>query len=337
MAHVQRATGRAAAIDADHVGKYERGLVTWPNKWYRLAFLDLFQTATDAELGFYSKRSFAVSRDGTVRPDAESQVRTLGPVDRRQFLSGLAGAAFLPDLPAGRRIGAHEVDEFRRLRHDLERRDDRIGGDRLYDAGFLQTRRLSQVMKMSRLATEAHRPRDAVDLAQQALAIRGITARTRSLLHMREALGWALFGDGNATAQAITTATGLLERGPRPTDPAWLDFYDAAELEGLVATCQSSLGRHRDARRRREVSLRVLRPAYVRNRLLQTIGVAEATLALGEADEAVQSAGAALVLLGEVASARATERLDRLHRRLVRVHGDVATVREFSERYRAAT
>ena len=50
-----------AAIDADHVSKLERGLITWPNKRYRDAFRAVLGTACDAELGFYHHRGDTVA------------------------------------------------------------------------------------------------------------------------------------------------------------------------------------------------------------------------------------------------------------------------------------
>lgn len=55
--HVEMATGRRPAMDADHVSKLERGVHTWPNKEYRAAFRAVFGILTDDGLGFYSKKA----------------------------------------------------------------------------------------------------------------------------------------------------------------------------------------------------------------------------------------------------------------------------------------
>jgi transcriptional regulator with XRE-family HTH domain len=52
---------RDAAIDADHVSKLERGLITWPNKRYRDAFRAVLGVGHDAELGFYHHRGDTVA------------------------------------------------------------------------------------------------------------------------------------------------------------------------------------------------------------------------------------------------------------------------------------
>lgn len=50
--HVFRATGRFGAADARHVGRWERGVTTWPAARYRAALRAVLNVATDAELGF---------------------------------------------------------------------------------------------------------------------------------------------------------------------------------------------------------------------------------------------------------------------------------------------
>lgn len=51
----RRLFDREAAIDADHVSKLKRGLITWPNKRYREAFRTVLGATCDAELGFYHR------------------------------------------------------------------------------------------------------------------------------------------------------------------------------------------------------------------------------------------------------------------------------------------
>lgn len=405
--HVGRVTGTRPPIDGDHVGRYERGLITWPGKWYRMAFRELYRASSDEEIGFHSRRSTRAVRaltlgsgeDSSPPSSAKFDSGNLQPVDRRQFLSGIAGAALFADLAPGRRIGATEVDGYRRIRDSLERQDNRFGGDVLYQSGSLQLQRLSHTIntghftsstgrqlrqvagelsiltgwfafdanqhatawyyyteglsaarladcseveiwaleKMSRLATEAQRPRDAIELAQQALrtASPHKTARVQSFLRLREARGWAVLRDGGACDKALADADRLFDRGTHPADPAWLGFYDEAELDGQIASCQSLLGRFMEAKHRNSNSLALLRPEYVRNRALWTLGVAEASASVNQPDESAGAACAAPALLDQVTSTRAATRLGRLHGRLVRAHGATASVKDFSDRFRA--
>lgn len=80
---VSTQTGRELAIDGNYVSKLERGIITWPNRAYRAAFRELFGVASDADLGFYSRRT---------RKDAErwrvSPPRTPGDDDDLILLGG---------------------------------------------------------------------------------------------------------------------------------------------------------------------------------------------------------------------------------------------------------
>lgn len=49
---VERATGRPGALDANYIGKLERGVISWPRDHYRAAFRAVLGIATDRELGF---------------------------------------------------------------------------------------------------------------------------------------------------------------------------------------------------------------------------------------------------------------------------------------------
>jgi hypothetical protein len=55
-AHVFATTGRVVNLDANYVGKLERGGHRWPRTDYRAGFRAILGAATDAELGFYVTR-----------------------------------------------------------------------------------------------------------------------------------------------------------------------------------------------------------------------------------------------------------------------------------------
>lgn len=50
--HVFRVTGTLGAVDARHVGRWERGVTRWPAVRYRIALRAVLNVTTDAELGF---------------------------------------------------------------------------------------------------------------------------------------------------------------------------------------------------------------------------------------------------------------------------------------------
>ncbi|MGH3938819.1 MAG: helix-turn-helix domain-containing protein [Pseudonocardiaceae bacterium] len=86
---------KEAAIDADYVSKLERGEITWPNARYREAFRTVLGADTDAELGFYSRRSQDTVEDGELADSA----REVDTARRNEFIRLLGG------LGAGARLG----------------------------------------------------------------------------------------------------------------------------------------------------------------------------------------------------------------------------------------
>ncbi|GAA3883293.1 hypothetical protein GCM10022243_54980 [Saccharothrix violaceirubra] len=90
-AHVYRATGKVTAVDANHVGKWERGAFRWPAAYYRNALRTVLDVGTDAELGF--------RRPARGKPD---------DVDRRALLKTALGAS--AGVVATRRLPGPAVD-----------------------------------------------------------------------------------------------------------------------------------------------------------------------------------------------------------------------------------
>lgn len=72
--HVFRTTGKTGAVDARHVGRWERGVVYWPVERYRTALRAILDVATDADLGFRRPRR-----------------TTVDDVDRKTFLKATLG------------------------------------------------------------------------------------------------------------------------------------------------------------------------------------------------------------------------------------------------------
>src|ERR1051326_5393579 len=54
---VEQQTGTLGAMDADYIGKLERGIHRWPNRHYRTALRQVLGYQSDADLGFFSTRS----------------------------------------------------------------------------------------------------------------------------------------------------------------------------------------------------------------------------------------------------------------------------------------
>lgn len=113
-------TGRELAIDGNYVSKLERGIITWPNRTYRDAFRELFGAATDAELGFYSRRTISDAERWKI-----AAPRT--PEDDTDDLRLLRRRALAPEprsqRPAGHRARSRKSRRSRvvsRLDHRLD-------------------------------------------------------------------------------------------------------------------------------------------------------------------------------------------------------------------------
>ncbi|MEV4639817.1 hypothetical protein AB0J80_20970 [Actinoplanes sp. NPDC049548] len=122
-------TGRRPPIDADHVGRIERGLITWPGRAYRSAFRTVLGVTADAELGFYSRRSGGTHRPASIDVDRQlpalASAATVG-----ELTSGTIGALTsglgAPRMPA--RVGRADVADLNRVIDGMERADHAAGG-----------------------------------------------------------------------------------------------------------------------------------------------------------------------------------------------------------------
>ncbi|MBB5158717.1 hypothetical protein [Saccharopolyspora phatthalungensis] len=66
-AQVYRSTEKITAIDANHIGKWERGVITWPAAHYRAALRAVLDIATDADLGLENRVAGVPLRTWTAR------------------------------------------------------------------------------------------------------------------------------------------------------------------------------------------------------------------------------------------------------------------------------
>lgn len=119
-------TGKVYEIDANYIGKLERGVIRWPQRTYREALRAVLGVGSDQELGFFIRRS------------ADSTVEDM---DRHQFLriaaatgaGALAGSALgLPasaaPTPVPTRIGRTEIAQLRLAAETFNQWAHRFGG-----------------------------------------------------------------------------------------------------------------------------------------------------------------------------------------------------------------
>ncbi|MCP2310238.1 tetratricopeptide repeat protein [Kitasatospora paracochleata] len=187
------------------------------------------------------------------------------------------------------------------------------------------------------LARDAGRPREALRAAQagQSAARELGSDRLLSLLAMREAGGWAVLQDRSACGRALARAYRLFDRGVSAADPEWMSFFGEAELAGLEAQCWSALAEWDLASDRAGQAIRLQDPHFVRNRALYTAELAHDRLGRGDLAGAGGHGSAAVVLLGQVRSARIRQMLADTAGRL-REHRAVPEVGAFLAAYDAA-
>lgn len=123
--------GRETAIDANYIGKLERGLIHWPDALYREGFRAVLSEGQDRALGFR-------------RPRRTS--RTLEDVNRQEFLRATAGVSALvvagslsdlavisqPSVPSV--VGQAEIDQLRTAARIFGNVDHTYGGGMVREA-----------------------------------------------------------------------------------------------------------------------------------------------------------------------------------------------------------
>ncbi|MDQ3405362.1 MAG: hypothetical protein M3548_18555, partial [Actinomycetota bacterium] len=143
---VERATGTAGAMDADYIGKLERGIHRWPNRQYRIALRLVLGQSSDVDLGFFSTRSRVATVEASPRcPDGGDDVerqaflRVLaGSVAGMAFTDPLGAFAAITSSGAPRRVDRAEVDQLRHLARVFAAQDHIFGSSLSADAVVTQ-------------------------------------------------------------------------------------------------------------------------------------------------------------------------------------------------------
>ncbi|MEW1799223.1 hypothetical protein ACIGO7_07685 [Streptomyces virginiae] len=179
--------------------------------------------------------------------------------------------------------------------------------------------------------------REALDAAQ--IARRSAACRRdplfSSFASARLAGVQAQAGDHNGSLRSMEIARKAFQKAdPGAQRPAWIGFYDAAELDGLSAVVMSRIGRHAEAEAHLHRTLGGLRPGYVRNRRYYTASLALAQLHQREPEQACATA---LSALPDQASDSLTGRtgllLDRFDKGLTSMAPGAQCTSEWTARY----
>jgi len=155
-AHIWRHYRQMVEMDANYVGKLERGVIRWPSKLYRESLRAVLIAPTDRALGFTNQRRTVVQ---------------LSDMDRKTFLRaaavGAGGLALAPvlDLLAGSeptpvpaRVGATEVAQIRTAAKVFASWDHHYGGGLAREAVLAQLRWSASLLNGARCSARERGP-----------------------------------------------------------------------------------------------------------------------------------------------------------------------------------
>ena len=199
------------------------------------------------------------------------------------------------------------------------------GEDRLLGASILDA--------MSHQATYTGRFSEAANLARAALAgTRGVaTATLAAHFHAMEARALARLGDAKGCDRALADAVTEFERRKPQDDPAWIRYFDDAELSAEFGHCLRDLGRHMDAAKYASTSLVTVDDgSFMRSDFFVMMVLADAHLVAGDVARACDVALNALAAGEQIRSARCIGYLREFDQRLLAA-GENRGAAEFGE------
>lgn len=198
------------------------------------------------------------------------------------------------------------------------------GEDRLLAASILDA--------MSHQASFLGRYREAANMARAARLGTdsiGISILT-SHFHIMEARALARIGEADACERAMGAAVQHFEQHRPGDEPAWIGYFDQAEIAAEMAHCHRDLGRPDLAVEHARRALTSTSGDYVRSDFFATMVLADALIDRGDLDEGCQVASAALGVGEGLRSARCSSYVAEFKERLRRHHSSPA-VRTFAD------
>ncbi|MGW0762384.1 sporulation protein [Streptomyces sp. NPDC002814] len=182
-----------------------------------------------------------------------------------------------------------------------------VGNHRLAHRYLTSTLRLSQVIddrmfgarilgNLSHQANYLGNHAQAIQLARAAVegAKGRATPRAMALNSAMEARALSNAGDGIAAARAMKEAERNFERADSGEDPAWLGYFDEAELMGELCHCFRDLKMRRDAVDQAQRAVDSTDPKYARTLGFCRMVLAQSQLLNGELEAAITTASLAV-------------------------------------------
>ncbi|MFJ9006611.1 sporulation protein [Streptomyces canus] len=161
--------------------------------------------------------------------------------------------------------------------------DDRMFGSRIlgnlsHQANYLGNH--TQAIQLARAAVEGAKGR--------------ATPRAMALNSAMEARALSNAGDPIAAGRAMNEAERHFERADTAEDPAWLGYFDEAELMGELCHCFRDLQMHREAVEQAQRAVDTTDPKYARTLGFCRLVLAQSQLLHGELEAAVTTASLAV-------------------------------------------
>ena len=203
-------------------------------------------------------------------------------------------------------------------------------GNRLLAASILDA--------MSHQATFLGRFSEAVNLARSARL--GVAQKTSPILiahfYMMEARALARLGHVSECDKALAAAMTEFDRRVPGEGPAWIQYFDDAEMAAELGHCNRDLGRARAASDYASQSVRASDGSYLRSDFFATMVLADSYLDQGEEEEACRVALDALQIGEQISSARCRTYVQEFYERLAKIgFKKNRTVRDFVEQARS--
>ncbi len=191
---------------------------------------------------------------------------------------------------------------------------------------------------MSHQANYLGEYQEAVDLARAAtLGARGqATPRIRAMYAAMEARALASIGDKRTCLRMMKQAETDFAQDSDADQPAWIAYFDEAELQDELAHCFTALRAPRDAERHANLALDESSELHPRSRTFCRISLATSYLDAGDLPRACDTAIEAVAAAGRIKSARVLRYVSVFDRRL-NEFGRQRSITEFRERARTLT
>ncbi|MGH3565020.1 MAG: hypothetical protein ACRDRH_03090 [Pseudonocardia sp.] len=200
-----------------------------------------------------------------------------------------------------------------------------VSGDRAIGANILGF--------MSVQAAQSSNPRDAVILAESALAAeKELTPAVAASLHGRLALGAAYSGDATTSQRAQNRSFELLARSIPENEPPWIYWFTQADAHGLAGWSLLALGRPTEAEPYLRSAVAMIDPAFARDRSGMLLDLAGARLGAGAVERACATASEAAAVIRRLDSPRERSLLIDFRRAAAPYARSIA-VREFDAKH----